>query len=58
MSIITLLTDFGHKDAYVGIMKGVTLSVNPSAVTVDTAHPVESFDLIQAAFITRKSGWH
>ncbi|MBW2643912.1 MAG: SAM-dependent chlorinase/fluorinase [Deltaproteobacteria bacterium] len=34
MSIITLLTDFGTKDAYAGIMKGVILSVNPSAVIV------------------------
>jgi S-adenosyl-L-methionine hydrolase (adenosine-forming) len=29
--IITLLTDFGTEDEYVGVMKGVILSVNPAA---------------------------
>ena len=35
MSIITLLTDFGTEDAYVGMMKGVILSINPQAVIID-----------------------
>ena len=35
MSIITLLTDFGTDDEYVGLMKGVILSINPSATIVD-----------------------
>ena len=55
MSIITLLTDFGLEDAYVGIMKGVVLSVNPSAAIVDLTHQIESFDLNQAAFIIKSS---
>jgi S-adenosylmethionine hydrolase len=55
VSIITLLTDFGLEDAYVGIMKGVILSVNPSAAIVDITHQVESFDLNQAAFIIKSS---
>ncbi len=55
MSIITLLTDFGLEDAYAGIMKGVVLSVNPSATIVDLTHQVESFDLNQAAFIIKSS---
>ena len=55
MSIITLLTDFGLEDAYVGIMKGVVLSVNPSAAIVDITHQVESFDLNQAAFTIKSS---
>ena len=33
--IITLLTDFGHQDPFVGIMKGVILGLCPKAVLVD-----------------------
>ena len=36
--IITLLTDFGRRDAYVGIMEGVILSLNPWARRVDLSH--------------------
>ncbi|MGC1402992.1 MAG: SAM-dependent chlorinase/fluorinase, partial [Thermodesulfobacteriota bacterium] len=35
MSIITLSTDFGLTDPYVGIMKGVILGINPDARLVD-----------------------
>jgi S-adenosyl-L-methionine hydrolase (adenosine-forming) len=38
--IITLLTDFGTRDAYVGSLKGVILGLNPSAVLVDLSHEV------------------
>ncbi|MBC8432782.1 MAG: SAM-dependent chlorinase/fluorinase [Desulfobacterales bacterium] len=51
MSTITLLTDFGLKDTYVGLMKGVILSVNPDAVIIDITHHVDPHDLCQAAFI-------
>ena len=51
MSIITLLTDFGAVDAYVGIMKGVILTVNPAATIVDVTHQVPPQDIVQAAFI-------
>ena len=34
-NIITLTTDFGTRDAYVGAMKGVILSINPDATIVD-----------------------
>jgi S-adenosylmethionine hydrolase len=55
MSTITLLTDFGLKDTYVGLMKGVILSVNPDAVIIDITHHVDPHDLIQAAFIIKSS---
>lgn len=55
MSIITLLTDFGTEDAYVGIMKGVILSVNPSAVIIDITHHIDPHDLIEAAYIIKSS---
>lgn len=51
MSIITLLTDFGIEDAYVGTMKGVVLSVNPSAVIIDITHHIEPQNLMQAAYV-------
>lgn len=55
MSIITLLTDFGTEDAYVGIMKGVILSVNPSAVIIDITHHIDPHDLIETAYIIKSS---
>lgn len=55
MSIITLLTDFGLKDTYVGLMKGVILSVNPDAVITDITHHVDPHDLSQAALIIKSS---
>jgi S-adenosylmethionine hydrolase len=50
MSIITLLTDFGTKDEYAGLMKAVILSINPSVVIIDITHQIDSQDIVQAAF--------
>lgn len=55
MSIITLLTDFGLADEYVGVVKGVILSINPSATIVDITHQVDPQDLVQAAYIIKAS---
>ena len=55
MSIITLLTDFGTEDAYVGVMKGVILSINPSAEVVDVCHYINPQDLIEAAYLIKSS---
>jgi S-adenosylmethionine hydrolase len=49
--IITLLTDFGNQDPYVGAMKGVILSLNPEAVLVDLTHEVPPQDTIAGAFL-------
>ncbi len=51
MKTITLLTDFGLKDPYAGIMKGVILSINPDARIVDITHEVEAQDIREAAFM-------
>lgn len=48
--VISLITDFGLKDPYVGIMKGVIASINPKATVVDVTHDVRSFDVREAAF--------
>ena len=49
-SIITLLTDFGTQDYFVGAMKGVILSLNPDATIVDITHGIPPQDIQAAAF--------
>jgi S-adenosylmethionine hydrolase len=49
--IVALLTDYGLQDAYVGILKGALLSVNPSARIVDVTHDVAPQDVEEAARI-------
>ncbi len=50
MPIITLLTDFGNSDYFVGAMKGVILSINPHATIVDITHENPPQDIETAAF--------
>ena len=52
-SLITLLTDFGHKDPYVGIMKGVIFGINPTARVIDLSHGVPPQDLMAGALMLR-----
>lgn len=49
-SIITLTTDFGTRDGFVGAMKGRILSLFPSATIVDITHDIQPFSVIEAAF--------
>lgn len=55
MPVITLLTDFGTHDAYVAIMKGVILKINPRANIVDITHWIDSQDVHQAAYVIASS---
>ena len=48
--ILTLLTDFGTADYFVGAMKGVILSAAPGAVVVDLTHEVPPQDVRAGAF--------
>jgi S-adenosyl-L-methionine hydrolase (adenosine-forming) len=48
--IITLTTDFGHADHYVGVMKGVIASIHPAARTVDICHDVRPYCVPEGAF--------
>src|SRR6266850_4082258 len=50
MPIITLLTDFGSQDYFVGAMKGAILSVNPAAQIVDITHEIPPQDIEVGAF--------
>jgi S-adenosylmethionine hydrolase len=54
--IVTLLTDFGLDDAYVGAMKGAILAVHPKATLVDLSHGVRPFAVLQGAFLL-DSAW-
>lgn len=49
--IITLTTDFGLSDAYVGVMKGVILGINPRVQVVDITHAIPPQDVHEAAFL-------
>ena len=49
--IITLMTDFGTSDHYVGVMKGVMLNINPQAQIVDITHTIPPQDIHGAAFL-------
>ena len=51
MAVITLLTDFGLMDGYVGSMKGVILRISPSVQIVDIAHDISPGDIDAAAFV-------
>ena len=55
MPIITLLTDFGTDDEYVGLMKGVILSIHPTVTIVDISHRIDRHDIVQAAFTIHSS---
>ncbi len=48
---IVLLTDFGHIDAFVGILKGVILSIHPKARIVDLCHEVAPQDIGHGAHL-------
>jgi S-adenosylmethionine hydrolase len=47
--IITLTTDFGTNDHFVGVMKGVILEIVPDAKIVDICHAVQAFDVLDGA---------
>ena len=50
MSIITLTTDFGLADGYVGTMKGVILGIDPTATIVDISHHIAPQAVREAAY--------
>ena len=53
--IVTLLTDFGHQDPFVGIMKGVILGLCPEAVIVDLCHETPAFDILGGSFLLQSA---
>ncbi len=54
MSIITLTTDFGESDSYVGQMKGVILAINPRLQIVDVTHSIPPQDVLRAGAVVEE----
>jgi len=48
-AIVTLTTDFGMRDPFVGVMKGVILQIAPTVRLVDLTHDIASHDVLEAA---------
>lgn len=53
MTIITLTTDFGIRDPFAGIMKGVIASRAPAATVIDVTHGVPPQDVFAGALVLR-----
>ena len=53
--IVSLLTDYGHDDEFVGVLHGVILAVAPEARIVDLTHGVMRHDVREGALILRNS---
>ena len=49
--IITVTTDFGLQDHYVGVMKGVIAGINPDVRLIDISHDVRSYEVAHGAFV-------
>ena len=48
---ITLTTDFGLQDYYVGALKGALIRRCPAIDLIDISHQIQPFDIIQAALV-------
>ncbi len=46
---VTLTTDFGTNDHFVGVLKGVILDITPDAQIIDISHAVQAFDVLDGA---------
>ncbi|MCS7030888.1 MAG: SAM-dependent chlorinase/fluorinase [Gloeomargarita sp. SKYG116] len=55
MAVIALLTDFGAQDHYVGVLKGVILSIAPQAQIVDIGHGVPAYQWSAAQFLLQQA---
>jgi len=55
MAIITLTTDFGLKDHFVGVLKGSIYTELPEATIVDISHGISPFNIQECAYILQNS---
>ena len=58
MSIITLITDYGLKDHFTGILKGKILSYLPEINVVDISHTIDKFNILEASYLLSASYAH
>ncbi|MBF0289270.1 MAG: SAM-dependent chlorinase/fluorinase [SAR324 cluster bacterium] len=55
---ITLITDFGTQDGYVGAMKGKIVSISPTSDIIDVTHDISPQSVLQAAYCLSRSVPH
>jgi S-adenosylmethionine hydrolase len=55
MSIITLTTDYGLKDHFVGALKGKIISEYPETTIIDISHDIDPFNILEASYIISSS---
>lgn len=53
--LIALITDFGNKDYFIGVMKGVIKQINPAAEIIDVANDIPSYNLLPASFVVEQA---
>lgn len=58
MSIITLITDYGLKDHYAGILKGKIFSYLPEINVIDISHTIDKFNVLEASYLLSASYSH
>ncbi len=55
MKTIALITDFGNKDYFVGVLKGVIKKINPEVEILDISNDIPSYNILSASFVIEKS---
>lgn len=55
MPIITLTTDFGLRDGFVGTLKGVILGISPDARIVDISHSITPQNILEGAYVLSRA---
>ncbi|HXH19851.1 MAG TPA: SAM-dependent chlorinase/fluorinase [Chitinophagales bacterium] len=55
MPIVTLTTDFGTKDYFVGMLKGTMLRLCANLTIIDISHNIQPFNITEAAFVLKNS---
>ena len=53
--LVVILTDFGSRSPFPGIMKGVMLAINPELKFVDLSNDITPYNVIEALFILKHS---
>jgi S-adenosyl-L-methionine hydrolase (adenosine-forming) len=56
--IVTLTTDFGLSDHFVGVMKGVIAGIEPAVQVIDISHGVQPYDIAEGAFTIAQAYRH
>ena len=55
MTVITLLTDFGMQDGYMGVMKGVIYGIAPAAEIVDISHSIPPQNVSEGCLVLSRA---